>query len=422
MKNNEFKKAIAVAKTTGTSNLSINSLTVAGAVTLNSSTKITGGSEVYADTSGTNYGATFHVKNDGNSYRACVFSNDNSGYEVARFYNNNAGVGSNGIEVYTNGTDATTPTYGGYFQNLATTGKQVGVRASVSSTNGISYGIYAEQSATSCSTTSYGGYFKNASATDNSLGIYVAMTGTSGLTYGGYFDSDSNTNNAKGVYSTMQGASGNVIAIHGKVASSGATSTGVYGQASSGYGVYGYASGGYGVVGSGATYNFYAAGSGTDYGTFTGGHDGLVIKGHDIEQGDIVRDTSILYSNGFNNCLTVIEKASGINSHNVGVFASSHTFDEETLINALTDEEKLALKDTYDRSIMNSVGEGKINVCGEGGDISIGDLIVTSSTAGKGMKQADNICYNYTVAKSRENVTFTSASEVKQIACIYLGG
>ena len=70
----------------------------------------------------------------------------------------------------------------------------------------------------------------------------------------------------------------------------------------------------------------------------------------------------------------------------------------------------------------NSLGEGQVNVCGENGDIEIGDLIVSSSTAGKGMKQDDDIVRSCTVGKAREAVTFASASTVKQIACIYLCG
>ena len=68
---------------------------------------------------------------------------------------------------------------------------------------------------------------------------------------------------------------------------------------------------------------------------------------------------------------------------------------------------------------VNSVGEGLINVCGENGDIEIGDYITTSSIPGKGMKQSDDLMHNYTVAKARENVTFSSPTEVKQIACSY---
>jgi hypothetical protein len=71
---------------------------------------------------------------------------------------------------------------------------------------------------------------------------------------------------------------------------------------------------------------------------------------------------------------------------------------------------------------VNALGEGTINVCGEGGDIEIGDLIVTSSIPGKGMKQSDDFVRSVTVAKSRQVVTFSSSTEVKQVACIYLGG
>jgi hypothetical protein len=65
------------------------------------------------------------------------------------------------------------------------------------------------------------------------------------------------------------------------------------------------------------------------------------------------------------------------------------------------------------------LGEGLINVCGENGNIEIGDFITTSSIPGKGMKQSDDLMRNYTVAKSRENVTFSSPTEVKLIACTY---
>lgn len=78
--------------------------------------------------------------------------------------------------------------------------------------------------------------------------------------------------------------------------------------------------------------------------------------------------------------------------------------------------------DTHDRALVNALGEGSVNVCGENGDIEVGDLIVTSSIAGKGMRQSDDIVRGYTVAKSREAVTFSSPDEIKQIACIYLCG
>ena len=77
---------------------------------------------------------------------------------------------------------------------------------------------------------------------------------------------------------------------------------------------------------------------------------------------------------------------------------------------------------THDLADINALGEGQINVCGEAGNIEPGDLIVTSSMPGKGMKQADDLIRNYTVAKAREAATFDSPDQVKQIACIYLCG
>jgi len=77
---------------------------------------------------------------------------------------------------------------------------------------------------------------------------------------------------------------------------------------------------------------------------------------------------------------------------------------------------------TYNNTVINGVGEGAVNCCGEGGDINIGDLIVTSSTAGKGMKQSSNTVMSYSVARARQAVTFASPTEVKLVACIYLCG
>ena len=62
-----------------------------------------------------------------------------------------------------------------------------------------------------------------------------------------------------------------------------------------------------------------------------------------------------------------------------------------------------AMRGNYDYIAINALGEGQILVCGEGGDLEVGDLITTSSMPGKGMKQADDLVRNYTVAKVRES-------------------
>ena len=45
-------------------------------------------------------------------------------------------------------------------------------------------------------------------------------------------------------------------------------------------------------------------------------------------------------------------------------------------------------------------------VCDEGGSISAGDLLCTSSKTGRLMKQPDDLMHSYTVAKAMEDVTF----------------
>jgi hypothetical protein len=63
-----------------------------------------------------------------------------------------------------------------------------------------------------------------------------------------------------------------------------------------------------------------------------------------------------------------------------------------------------------------------MNICGENGDIAVDTLIVSSSTAGVGMAQSDDVIRGKTVAKAREAVTFASPTEIKQVACIYVSG
>jgi hypothetical protein len=61
-------------------------------------------------------------------------------------------------------------------------------------------------------------------------------------------------------------------------------------------------------------------------------------------------------------------------------------------------------------------------VCNEGGAISAGDLLVTSSTAGRLMKQADDIIRSSTVGKAMQDVTFNDSGEADDIyGFIYCG-
>ena len=56
--------------------------------------------------------------------------------------------------------------------------------------------------------------------------------------------------------------------------------------------------------------------------------------------------------------------------------------------------------------LVNSVGEGALWVCNVNGDIALGDFITTSSVAGYGMRQSDDLLHNFTVAKASAAVPF----------------
>ena len=61
---------------------------------------------------------------------------------------------------------------------------------------------------------------------------------------------------------------------------------------------------------------------------------------------------------------------------------------------------------------VNSIGEGGIWICSEGGNLENGDYITTSSVKGYGMKQPDDILHNYTVAKITSDCDFTKTRDI----------
>jgi hypothetical protein len=185
----------------------------------------------------------------------------------------------------------------------------------------------------------------------------------------------------------------------------------------------------------GTSYAYYIV-SGAAF-PFTAGHDGLQLLSDSIpEVGDLMVDVALVAAPSVNDSITQMAVTTSANQKGViGVFSGicGNEFVPASLgyyiegvqgsKNVFVMKPEYAnIYDTYRPIGVNAIGEGKINVCGQGGDIAIGDFIVASDTAGKGMKQADDMFYSYTIAKARENVTFSSPTEVKQIACIYMGG
>jgi hypothetical protein len=177
---------------------------------------------------------------------------------------------------------------------------------------------------------------------------------------------------------------------------------------------------------------------------FTGSHNGLYDKNEEIEVGDIVIDTPTVIHGNIDNNLTVVTKSNApMQKSVIGVYGRDTKNIPYPIKNPTTivysnvmvgtsmqpvenysstetvKEEYAELYSNNKLCDINALGEGLINVCGENGNVEIGDYITTSSIPGKGMKQNDDLMRNYTVAKSRENVTFSSPTEVKMIACTY---
>jgi hypothetical protein len=185
----------------------------------------------------------------------------------------------------------------------------------------------------------------------------------------------------------------------------------------------------------GVSYAYYII-SGAAF-PFTAGHDALQLLTEDEpEVGDIMVDVLLIAADNINDNITQMSASATANQKGaIGVFVGvcgnnfvpaslgKYVYSESGLTNEFVFKPEYEnIYDTYRPIAINAIGEGKINVCGQGGDIQIGDFIVCSDTAGKGMKQSDDVFYSYTVAKARESVTFSSPTEVKQIACIYMGG
>ena len=181
-----------------------------------------------------------------------------------------------------------------------------------------------------------------------------------------------------------------------------------------------------GVTGANGGYAGYA-GVGT-WSPFTGSHDGLLEIGTTIDEGDILIDSEIVVTKVSDSLTKVSRSAIPNQTGAIGIFVSQRSLLAGVPASLMTNGviinpayvDTLAL--TYNNTVINGVGEGAVNCCGEGGDINIGDLIVTSSTAGKGMKQSSDTVMSYTVARARQAVTFASPTEVKLVACIYLCG
>jgi hypothetical protein len=185
----------------------------------------------------------------------------------------------------------------------------------------------------------------------------------------------------------------------------------------------------------GTSYAFYIY-SGASY-PFTAGHDAMQLLTEAIpDVGDLMVDVALIAAPTVNDGITQMTVSTKANQKGViGVYTGVTGTDfvpaalaeyvaapDGTISQIQFKPEYADIYSTYRCIGVNAIGEGKMNVCGQGGNIEIGDLICASDMAGKGMKQGDDLYHAYTVAKARQAVIFTSPDQVVQIACIYVSG
>jgi len=263
-------------------------------------------------------------------------------------------------------------------------------------------GVNIEQSAASTTAVSI------ISSGQNSYGVYAYNEGNSGIGLYGY----SINGNGLKAYSTFE--YGAYIEGNG----------GTYSKSLiTGYsGIYGVnAVGGNGVEGIGPSggYDFYASGTGTNYGPFTGGHE-VKLESNDCIQGMLLACTGEVHKRdgSISSTLPCVKKSSVANDKAIfGVFNS---------IVPLFDGHWYTPKPGEQFATCNALGEGRVLVTDINGELKLGDYITTSTVEGYGQRQDDDLLHSYTLGKVTETVDWNSvkkgASGYKEylIACVYV--
>jgi hypothetical protein len=363
--------------------------------------------------------------------------------------------------------------YGGMFTAMGETG--YGVEGKATGIRG--YGVYGEASNTE-NVENYGGYFKAAGkkgkgvygeASDDSnvknCGGYFLAKGVAGVGVYGVADhpglnSDDGTN--YGGYFTAAGMCG--IGVYGEALegsylfpvfgglfkTTGHNGTGVVGHSEgefscgvngfssgdSGVGVSGSSTGskGIGVKGNGKLYCFYADGTGTNYGPFTGGHDVRLAPGEE----DLVQPGMLVSLTGISARNPEITDGRPALSSTLPTVALTRKARDKAVFGVWVQDCPLPADHWYRETgeecfgVVNAVGEGCMWVCDAGGDIEAGDALVSSDVAGYGQKQQDDLIHTYTVGRATETVDWSNVEDfilvdghkvkVRLLTVIYMGG
>ena len=239
---------------------------------------------------------------------------------------------------------------------------------------------------------------------DNSEGVYAE---TYGRTSDGV-DAHTEGDWSNGFYAHTEGDYSTGVDAHTYGDHSTGVSVATYGDYS--YGVWAFSEKSVGVRGSGKTYDFYAAGPGTNYGPFTGAHEVKLSADfpENVTPGMIVSvtgETQVrqidVRNISFSSTLPTVQLSdTPDNSKVLGVLISESPLPEEHwYINESNEGDRFG--------IVNALGEGRVWVTDINGDIEAGDYITTSLVAGYGQKQDDDLLHSYTLGKAIGSVNWS---------------
>jgi hypothetical protein len=186
-----------------------------------------------------------------------------------------------------------------------------------------------------------------------------------------------------------------------------------------GVGVYGKATGenSTGVWGEGVNWDFYANGSGTNYGPFTGAHEVIFAQGMPevFVPGLIVSVTG--------RAETRKDKNGNISlSSTLPTVTLSTTARDKAVFWVLVCQSPLPEGHWYEAQegasfgVVNALGEGRVWVTDINGEIGAGDYITTSSIPGHGQMQDDDLLRSCTLGKAIETVEWGQVTDTVQHA------
>ena len=258
------------------------------------------------------------------------------------------------------------------------------------------------------------------------VGVWGSATGTTGT---GVIGATSGAK-GKGVIGLAANTS-NEINYGGYFQAAGLYGKGVYGEATetgdytnyggyfTAFGTYGkgvrgiaYGTNGRGVEGYGQKWDFYAAGQG-NYGPFTGGHEVRLAEDfpEKLTPGMVVSVTGQTRARKNKDGIVSI-------SFTLPTVKLSSVAQDRAVFGVFVSESPLA-GDHWCKAgegerfgTVNALGEGRVWITNQNGEIQAGDYITTSVISGYGQRQDDDLLHSYTLGKAIETIDWDSVTDM----------